>query len=537
MNSALSPKSQAQLPDAHPYTTSKARLRTKTGCLTCRKRKLKCGEERPSCSKCSIAGRQCEWPKSGDLRDRRHCLPSNQLQSVMLMNGILGDDSRKDAEFAERGLYEAGQAKNLHLYRSPNMPTTIRSNLEAGLIHYYLDTFVSIVLLSNLDPRFYSEYRWHVVNLALNCDTVKCAVLACCATNKYMRSKDVRFHKLSMTYYSQAIEGVNQMIAQLSSADGSPGDALLTAVIYMYINTLWGSEVAQDAPKHVAGAMQLIKMRYADRSSPLYMTRPFDRVTTESVLYQSFLLSLRHPFELDFQVDEDYLARTESIYSSLTQLDPSTAAHSPVLGAPLPFYRLLLNIIQYHSSDKQLDPSVLAKMKSEMNYWETALMTRDKSDTESPLAQNPHMDTVGLYILAGSLLLDWIIELPDSQSRIDIFSLSSGGKLDDDCSISDNSSSKKPRWQLVQGLRILQGPCIHENWAHSFLGPWPMLIFGYAVETKEDIELIKKVLDIMWHRLGYGEIERTSKELERLWRLRKENNNSPQRTTVQRDVN
>lgn len=38
----------------------KSRKRTKTGCLTCRKRRIKCGEERPTCANCIKSKRQCE---------------------------------------------------------------------------------------------------------------------------------------------------------------------------------------------------------------------------------------------------------------------------------------------------------------------------------------------------------------------------------------------------------------------------------------------------------------------------------------------
>lgn len=36
------------------------RKRTKTGCLTCRKRRIKCGEERPTCANCIKSKRNCE---------------------------------------------------------------------------------------------------------------------------------------------------------------------------------------------------------------------------------------------------------------------------------------------------------------------------------------------------------------------------------------------------------------------------------------------------------------------------------------------
>jgi len=40
--------------------TRKSRKRTKTGCLTCRKRRIKCGEERPTCTNCTKSRRHCE---------------------------------------------------------------------------------------------------------------------------------------------------------------------------------------------------------------------------------------------------------------------------------------------------------------------------------------------------------------------------------------------------------------------------------------------------------------------------------------------
>ena len=43
-----------------PAINSKTRKRTKSGCLTCRKRRIRCGEERPTCANCTKSERQCE---------------------------------------------------------------------------------------------------------------------------------------------------------------------------------------------------------------------------------------------------------------------------------------------------------------------------------------------------------------------------------------------------------------------------------------------------------------------------------------------
>ncbi|EEH41757.2 hypothetical protein PAAG_03678 [Paracoccidioides lutzii Pb01] len=43
-----------------PLKVKGPRRRTKTGCLTCRKRRIKCGEEKPTCNNCKKSKRECE---------------------------------------------------------------------------------------------------------------------------------------------------------------------------------------------------------------------------------------------------------------------------------------------------------------------------------------------------------------------------------------------------------------------------------------------------------------------------------------------
>ncbi|KAL3418253.1 C6 finger domain-containing protein [Phlyctema vagabunda] len=46
--------------DGEAKINKKKAKRTKTGCLTCRRRRIKCGEERPTCQNCTKSKRQCE---------------------------------------------------------------------------------------------------------------------------------------------------------------------------------------------------------------------------------------------------------------------------------------------------------------------------------------------------------------------------------------------------------------------------------------------------------------------------------------------
>ncbi|EGU84579.1 hypothetical protein FOXB_04896 [Fusarium oxysporum f. sp. conglutinans Fo5176] len=73
----------------------KARLRTQTGCLKCRKRHKKCDEVKPQCKGCIRNGLECTWPTAADLiadrrraplswKIRRECRPEYFSHEYML---------------------------------------------------------------------------------------------------------------------------------------------------------------------------------------------------------------------------------------------------------------------------------------------------------------------------------------------------------------------------------------------------------------------------------------------------------------------
>ncbi|KAJ4164860.1 hypothetical protein LMH87_006515 [Akanthomyces muscarius] len=45
-----------------PKRQKRFAAKVKTGCMTCRRRRIKCDEGKPSCKKCSSSGRDCEYP-------------------------------------------------------------------------------------------------------------------------------------------------------------------------------------------------------------------------------------------------------------------------------------------------------------------------------------------------------------------------------------------------------------------------------------------------------------------------------------------
>lgn len=121
---------------------------------------------------------------------------------------------------------------------NPTLRTTIASEQELELFNYYVNNYLRKLLLPNAHPGFYSGFRSDTALLILHCDSVKCAALACCASNKFMLSGDVRFRKIALKYYSQAVKEVNQALVGLHDKKNLPGNPLLSTVQHLYINAV-----------------------------------------------------------------------------------------------------------------------------------------------------------------------------------------------------------------------------------------------------------------------------------------------------------
>ncbi|PPQ77205.1 hypothetical protein CVT25_011051 [Psilocybe cyanescens] len=60
-------------PPSRPDLSQRKRpkyTRSKTGCLTCRVKKIKCDETKPNCMRCTHGSRECSWPEGVPIRKK-----------------------------------------------------------------------------------------------------------------------------------------------------------------------------------------------------------------------------------------------------------------------------------------------------------------------------------------------------------------------------------------------------------------------------------------------------------------------------------
>ena len=76
--------------DLAPKRTRESTSKVRTGCSTCRTRRVKCDESKPICRRCAVGGRNCEYNTARALPPRRNVvtvyLPPTQSQPVFFVN-------------------------------------------------------------------------------------------------------------------------------------------------------------------------------------------------------------------------------------------------------------------------------------------------------------------------------------------------------------------------------------------------------------------------------------------------------------------
>lgn len=232
------------------------KLRGKTGCLVCkyppslpktpspstevhadgrcvpgRKRKVKCGEERPACRNCAAFGRLCSWPTPTDLYDRRYRSRARSNSS----GG--GTDTSEDDRV--QGLSEPDCAALVSI--SPSQPRALsRLDVEQELIHHFFDYWFSIIILPSVSQAYIIQSRAELVDMMHGCQSLRHAVLAGSASNKHMLMGDSRYQKTALRYYSKAVHELNKTLSEFKPGSKAPDFSLLSTVIFLYVYDVCG---------------------------------------------------------------------------------------------------------------------------------------------------------------------------------------------------------------------------------------------------------------------------------------------------------
>ncbi|KAF4634561.1 hypothetical protein G7Y89_g3537 [Cudoniella acicularis] len=239
--------------------------KVKTGCLTCKARRVKCDETKPECLRCSNFGRKC-----GGYPSREESPPP-----------------KKPTHLGPRRLLS--KAMQVGPSRSPSpspmpLPTpavsTIHSSLPAGVTfqdereYQYFCHFrdhTSIEFSAGFEPTL-----WNVLVLQA-CDnaSIRQLATATAALNLAMGSsqnmgefeKDSH-HQYALQQYGEALKGIREMVA---SGQDSIRIALISALLIFCFESLH-NELGRGIV-HIQSAVEMIVKRISDAPQSFYFPR------------------------------------------------------------------------------------------------------------------------------------------------------------------------------------------------------------------------------------------------------------------------
>ena len=157
-----------------PDPSSSRKTRTKTGCLVCRARRVRCDEDRPKCRKCVKYMADCVYPeeKAFDPRenrialDRRHRTSRSRSQDAVILSRrerkLSPPQLTEEQRMAQQTAYIHAICRNTRMssfFTSPQSPpdflrAEFTSEAELEAVHHALSYTLSIIVVDEQNNQF-----------------------------------------------------------------------------------------------------------------------------------------------------------------------------------------------------------------------------------------------------------------------------------------------------------------------------------------------------------------------------------------------
>ncbi|KAH8671979.1 fungal-specific transcription factor domain-containing protein [Tricladium varicosporioides] len=461
------------------------KLRTKTGCFMCRKRRKKCDEVKPVCTDCSKHSFKCVWPAPGHVHlhvredghrtplivAKRH--PPNRTK-VELLSTPFSDDSTK-----------------IGLARSPvyGLPG-IRTSVEHHLSLCFKDKFMPTLLRANAHPAF-GEYS-PLFGLGADCSTLMEIFLA--TTAMHTSWTNPKFKTIAVKYYNSVVSSVRKAI-ETSAVEGDEDWLLLTTNFMCIFEIFREREITRKTGviTHLEGFARMLSIRITNDKNRIEKKheRPFNRTTSESLVYHLCTESL---YDSSLDHVQDFINWDDlAIYLDYTFLeDAAPYEASPLLACDWRIYRACMQITRL-SHNTPLDTADKARgLNLELDMYQ--FYDNLSNDAKKHLNNETALDCIHqaqLYITAAQILIFKTLRPDAGSSHPRIRQL------------------VRNALGMIANLRITEFCCVYFC--------WPIAIVSCAVETEEDVRLLQRVLDRIWELSLCGEAGRVRQALNIFW--------------------
>lgn len=187
------------------------RFRSLTGCLTCRRRKKKCDETKPTCIACTRNHQQCSWPAASVSRSPR-CPVSRAMRRDSISGGGQVDPSVP--------------LSNL----SPTRALALSGVSSILLSHYVSETSS---LLSSLPPGGNNSFLTVLMPLCYSDELLMHSLLAISGSHMRFKNTGIEVYAAMYQHYLIAIKFLRGYICDLTTADTSRTIRVLLALMML----------------------------------------------------------------------------------------------------------------------------------------------------------------------------------------------------------------------------------------------------------------------------------------------------------------
>ncbi|KAH8688717.1 hypothetical protein BGW36DRAFT_421113 [Talaromyces proteolyticus] len=266
--------------------------KTRSGCLTCKIRHVKCGEEKPECIQCRRTGRKCDGYDSNNINVIKPINTTNMNLASVLIDGI-------------------GPDKGRVLY-----PGTRE---ERKYVHFFC-TKTSQAMSGIFPTNFWS---FLLPQLSQNVPVIRHAAVAVAARHEhYLHPETISKDKSEQFSLQQYNKAIKHLMCDISSPKKGLDITLITCFLFVGLEILGGNHL--QALQHMRAGVQILYEKGLNTTSILPIE--IERELFHFILRMNIQLSLfghpLMPFNLT-SVDEELSSQGKGFWS-----DISGARHS-----------------------------------------------------------------------------------------------------------------------------------------------------------------------------------------------------------------
>ncbi|KAH8665226.1 hypothetical protein BGZ60DRAFT_411015 [Tricladium varicosporioides] len=463
---------------------SASRLKSSNGCFTCKKRRKKCDEHKPRCAGCARNKLKCEWPalstehtkEKNSGSDTTWASLSSQVSSRPKPDPPFEDDSTK-----------IGRIRSA-VYGIPG----IKTSMDHYLCLYFRERFMTKVLRANAHPAFHDTK--HLVMIGAEASISMRAFLATAAIHASWTNPKLR--RVALRYYNSIVTDLRKGICEGKVQGGEDWLILTTNFLLLFeINQGWNTNhnPAGAAP-HLSGLGRILKIRIANSSKqPQTYVHPQDRITAESYVLWASCLSL---FYSDIDLVDDVIDWNDLRLYLDHDVFPgaSKQSNSPLLASDWKLHREIFEITML-SHKVPLNSSDVVRgheLEAELDLREKGIRKDMKCSTSQPQAWEILQQTL-IYILVARIIIFKTLRLETSTNHPQIQQI------------------------VAEVMAIVRGVEIGPDTRCVPTFCWPLAIVACAVSVKEDISVLRELLNMVWLRTYCGEVQLIRNAVEVFW--------------------